>query len=151
MGTVISPTCNTSFDNISRHISEAGAGNQIGTKRYMSRNIIERCVASRRDDCISIVYVLAFLQNGELPWSNGETNFVRWLESKGKPKPDPKSTTYNALRQRFEKEKRTDAGKLIFPKNKFLQEILSICENLKFDEKPPYSKIEGKNAFLAKF
>jgi len=44
------------------HIS-AGPGNQIGTKRYMSKNIIQRQVASRRDDCLSIVYVLAFLQN----------------------------------------------------------------------------------------
>jgi len=124
------------------HISETGAGNQIGTKRYMSKNVIKRSVASRRDDCISIMYVLAYLQNGELPWSNGETNFIKWLENKGKPKLDPKSDRYVALRQKFEFEKRTDAGRLIFPKNQFLQDILSICENLKFDERPPYSKIE---------
>jgi len=70
-------------------------------------------------------------------------NFVKWLENKGKPKLDQKSKNYPKFRNLFEIEKRTDAGKLIFPKNRFLQEILSICENLKFDEKPPYSKIEG--------
>ena len=90
-----------------------------------------------------LIFLTNFCIQGELPWSNGETNFIKWLENKGKAKVDPKSTTYNGLRQSFEIEKRTDAGRLIFPKNQFLQEILSICENLKFDERPPYSKIEG--------
>ena len=42
----------------------------IGTTKYLSTNVLEYQTPSRRDDLISICYLLFELAIGELPWSS---------------------------------------------------------------------------------
>ena len=57
--------------NISKvHIPQKKISNIIGTLNYVSTNIHEYITPSRRDDIISVVYVLLFLfWEGNLPWN----------------------------------------------------------------------------------
>jgi casein kinase 1 len=50
------------------HLKENNNKPLIGTVRYCSSYIHEGIEASRRDDLISLFYVLAYLLNGKLPW-----------------------------------------------------------------------------------
>lgn len=45
------------------------ARSPIGTKRYMSRNVLMGDTPSRRDDIISCLYILCYFRSGgQLPW-----------------------------------------------------------------------------------
>lgn len=51
-----------------KHIKETNNNEPIGTYNYMSLNIHNGIIYSRRDDMISIVYILCHLLEGELSW-----------------------------------------------------------------------------------
>ena len=51
-----------------KHIEETYNNEPVGTYNYMSLNIHNGILYSRRDDMISIVYILCHLLEGELPW-----------------------------------------------------------------------------------
>jgi len=51
------------------HIPPGRRDDIIGTRRYLSVNVLNHERASRRDDLISICYVLFELAIGHLPWN----------------------------------------------------------------------------------
>lgn len=51
-----------------KHVSIENNRNITGTSRYVSINIHNGILPSRRDDMESIGYILLYLLNGELPW-----------------------------------------------------------------------------------
>lgn len=54
----------------SKHIEERKISNVIGSPNYISNNIHKLIEPSRRDDIISMLYVLLYLLMDELPWKN---------------------------------------------------------------------------------
>ena len=56
-------------DNNGRHISKGSSRDIVGSINFISVNIHKGITASRRDDIISIFYVLVYLIVGDLPWN----------------------------------------------------------------------------------
>ena len=56
-------------DNNGRHISQRNSREIIGSINFISVNIHKGISSSRRDDIISIYYVLVYLIVGDLPWN----------------------------------------------------------------------------------
>ena len=97
-----------------------------GTLKYSSANVIKGKESSRRDDLISLGYVLIFLYKRNLPWPSNFKNLNR--------------ATYSELI----KSKETNANGEIF-KNipEELAEFVKYSEKLKFEEDPDYNYIKG--------
>jgi len=57
------------IDNNGRHIVQRNCREIIGSVNFISVNIHKGITASRRDDIISIFYVLIYLLLGDLPWN----------------------------------------------------------------------------------
>ena len=97
-----------------------------GTLKYSSVNVVKGKESSRRDDLISLGYVLILLYKRYLPW----TSDFKSLNKK----------TYIELI----KSKETNAGGDLF-KNvpKELEDYLKYCEKLKFEEDPNYNHMKG--------
>lgn len=55
-------------DNDGLHIKQKHDRELVGSVNFISTNIHEGTTASRRDDLISICYVIIYLLYGELPW-----------------------------------------------------------------------------------
>lgn len=51
-----------------KHVTEGSIRSLIGTMRYVSANVHDRKRSSRRDDLISIGYMMVYLCRGRLPW-----------------------------------------------------------------------------------
>lgn len=51
------------------HIKNEVKMHVIGTTKYLSKNVLDLNTPSRRDDLISICYLLFELTTGKLPWS----------------------------------------------------------------------------------
>ena len=56
-------------DNNGRHISRRNSREIVGSINFISVNIHKGIAASRRDDIVSIFYVLVYLIVGDLPWN----------------------------------------------------------------------------------
>ena len=61
-----------------KHIEETDNNEPIGTYNYMSLNIHNGIRYSRRDDMISIVYILCHILEGDMPWiyENNYSNII---------------------------------------------------------------------------
>ena len=97
-----------------------------GTLKYCSINVLRGKEQSRRDDLISLGYVLIFLYKRDLPWTSD----------------------YESLNERTYFElvmtKLTNAGGDLF-KNipQELVDYVKYCEKLKFEEDPKYNYMKG--------
>ena len=93
----------------------------IGTPRYASLNMHDGCEPSRRDDLISIGYMLIYLHNGSLPWQG----------QRGKTKQEKYENISNIKKLILVK---TLCEKL--PKE--FVSYIEYCYDLSFEEKPNY-------------
>jgi len=59
------------LDKKGRHIPQPKKVNFKGSISYCSLNLLEKQYPSRRDDIESLIYVVLFLLNGQLPWHDG--------------------------------------------------------------------------------
>ena len=97
-----------------------------GTIRYASINVLKGKSASRRDDLISLGYMLIFLLKGELPWDLYSTNLNREKLIK--------------LRQLKENN---GEGKLFIDLPEEIVKYIKYTRNLKFEEDPDYSYLRS--------
>lgn len=112
------------FDPTMEHIPYAEHVKAAGTVFYLSIHGHKRIQASRRDDLISLGYMLLHLVNGTLPWANVTGSYSEKISSIAKIK----STTSvpelcGLLPEKF-------------------QEYFNYVLNLKFDETPNYEYLK---------
>ena len=106
------------------HIPYRDGKNLTGTARYASINTHLGLEQSRRDDIESMIYVLIYLFNGELPWQ-------------GIPAKDNKEK-YEKIKQKKIKTKEESHSEGL---TKEIQEIVHYSRNLRFDDRPNYESI----------
>ena len=97
------------YINNNKHQDETDNNEPIGTYNYMSINIHNGIKYSRRDDMISIVYILCHLLEGTLPWIY-EENYT------------------NIILKKIQ----------FIPKHSSLKKIYYLVSKLRYDELPPY-------------
>lgn len=98
----------------------------VGTPRYASINTHIGIRQSRRDDLESILYVLFYFMNGELPWQG-----IR-------------AKTKSEKKQKIKFKKQTvRMDELCKFELKEMTTLLNYVKNLKFEEKPDYSYIRS--------
>ena len=102
--------CKKYIDNDNKHIEIKSGKTIIGTPNFVSVNVHNGVEPSRRDDLISLAYIILYLINGGLPW-------IREVKE-----------------IKMQKQYILQWSKT--PSN--LIEYLMYCENLKFDETPDY-------------
>jgi len=110
---------------------------RVGTKRYMSANAWEDKTQSRRDDLLSLVYILAYFWEGTLPWCSENIN------QKFKKDDNIKMAAFER-KTNIELRKQAVQNKLIFRTQPRLQNLLSEIEKLKFEETPNYQSYQGR-------
>jgi casein kinase I family protein HRR25 len=104
--------CKKYIDNDNKHIEMKTGKTIIGTPNFVSVNVHNGVEPSRRDDLISVAYIILYLINGGLPWQT-------------------KREIKDIKRQK----------QLILQWCNTPEELIKYihyCENLKFDETPDY-------------
>ena len=106
-----------------QHIPYREGRQFIGTARYASINAQLGLEQSRRDDLMSIGYILIYLLKGFLPWQGikGKDKINKLVQKKIQM---PNDVLCNGL------------------PNEFLH-YLNYCKNLKFEERPDYDFLKG--------
>jgi len=109
-----------------KHLLPRFTGKFNGTLKYASPNVIRGKESSRRDDLISLGYMLIYLYKRNLPWDNSFN----------------KVTNKKYLELMFIKE--TNAfGKLFNGMPKEFEEFIKYSRNLKFEQDPNYSYLRS--------
>ena len=111
-----------------KHIRFSKTGKLFGTIRYCSYNASRGIEQSRRDDLISIGYMLIFLRTGNLPWINFNLN------CKNKMKIYLKITNL---------KKNTNTQKLCKNLPNEFAEYLEYCQKLSFEQDPDYEYLRN--------
>lgn len=104
--------CKKYIDNDNKHIEMKSGKTIIGTPNFVSINVHNGVEPSRRDDLISVAYIILYLINGGLPWQ-----------------------TKREIKD-IKRQKQLILQWCNTPEE--LIEYLTYCENLKFDETPDY-------------
>jgi casein kinase I family protein HRR25 len=105
------------------HIPNKQNSSMVGTMRYISTHIHEGNVYSRRDDIISILYVIIYLLKGKLPWCGLK------VESS-----DKRTKTEMV----YEVKKRTSITELCEGLPAIFERMLTYAYKIVYDEKPDY-------------
>ena len=113
-------------DKTGKHISLGCNKKIIGTVRYLSINALRGKESSRRDDIISIGYMLIIFLVGNLPWG-GELN---------------KNTKKEYIKMIYKREKITPE-ELCFGLPEQFVDFIKYSYNLKFEEKPNYDYLRS--------
>ena len=104
-----------------RHITQKITGKFNGTFAYSSPNVVKGKESSRRDDLISLGYMIIYLLKRNLPWTSNCTNL-----NKGNYQQLIYLKETNGCNKLFEK----------IPKE--FEEYINYTRNLKFEENPNY-------------
>jgi len=105
-----------------QHIPCIGHKSFVGTALYASINAHLGFEQSRKDDLVSLGYMLMYFNRGSLPWQGLKTNTAKERHSKIVKK--KMNTTNEFLCKNFPKE---------------FSVFLKYCESLRFNEEPDYS------------
>ena len=105
------------------HIPNKLNSSIVGTMRYISTHIHEGNVYSRRDDIISILYVIIYLLKGRLPWCGLKKNA------------GDKRTKAEVI---YEMKKITPIMLLCNGLPAIFERMLTYAYKMEFDEKPDY-------------
>jgi serine/threonine protein kinase len=106
------------------HVENTNNRSLVGTIRYISINIHEGDVYSRRDDIISIMYVIIYLIKGNLPW-------MGLVAKKGDTR--TKDELVYSVKSKVTTAELCEGIPYLF------QKLLDYSYTLEFDEKPDYS------------
>jgi casein kinase 1 len=106
-----------------KHIPNKENSSIVGTLRYISTHIHEGNVYSRRDDIISILYVIIYLLKGSLPWCGLRV------------KPGDKKTKAEFV---CEVKKTTPICNLCEGLPGIFERMLTYAYKIEFEEKPDY-------------
>ena len=112
------------FHKNNQHIEFEEGKTLLGTPRYCSINAATGKEQSRRDDLVSLGYVLVYLVKGGLPWQNLKT--AKKLNNKEKYEHQLKIKLENSPK------------KLCFGLTSEFRQFLKYCMKLEFDETPDY-------------
>ena len=107
-----------------KHILPKLTGKFNGTLRYASSNVVRGKESSRRDDLISLGYMLIYLLKRKLPWPNSFKGLTR--------------QKYSDL---VHSKETNDDGKLFNNLQEELVDYMKYTKNLKFEQEPDYSNI----------
>ena len=113
-------------DKSGKHMMPKLTGKFNGTVRYASANSLRGKECSRRDDLISIGYMLIYLKNYELPWGDTlhniqKSDFIEMIKSK-------QSAKSKILCKDFPKE---------------IGDYMKYCYSLKFEQDPNYDYLRS--------
>ena len=106
------------------HVENTNNRSIVGTIRYISINIHEGDVYSRRDDIVSIMYVIIYLIKGNLPW-------MGLVAKKGDTR--TKDELVYSVKSKVTTAELCEGIPYLFKK------LLDYSYTLEFDEKPDYS------------
>ena len=109
------------------HIPNKADSSIVGTMRYISTHIHEGNVYSRRDDIISILYVIIYLLKGKLPWCSL------------KIEPGDKRTKAEIV---YEVKKQTPIPILCSGLPSIFERMLTYAYKINFEEKPDYTYLK---------
>ena len=107
-----------------KHVINTYDKSIVGTMRYISKHIHEGNVYSRRDDIISIMYVVIYLLKGNLPWTG-------LLPKKGDIRTKEELV--------YDKKVITSSDELCEGLPTLFKKILDYAYSLEFEDKPDYS------------
>jgi len=113
-------------DSAHKHITVRTDRPVVGTIRYISANVQEGIEPSRRDDIISLAYMLIYLQTEKLPWQGIKKGLIE------------KDKEICRLKRQ------TTTSSLCTNLNDCFLHLLLHGKNLKFDEEPKYDRMERK-------
>ncbi len=113
-------------DSNHNHISERTDRPIVGTMRYISSNVQDGTEASRRDDMISLAYMLIYIQIERLPWQGIKKPIIE------------------REREIFRIKRQVSSTTLCRGLPDCFAHLLFHAKNLKFDQEPSYGRMERK-------
>ena len=109
-----------------KHIQQRDTKNFCGTLIYSSVNVIKGKESSRKDDLISLGYVILFLYKRNLPWNFSFSSLNK--------------NTYNEL---VKSKESNHNGEIFKDIPEEIIEFVKYSQNLKFEEDPDYNYMKG--------
>jgi serine/threonine protein kinase len=117
----------TYLDEKNIHMKESQSTSIIGSPNWISIYIQQGIVPSRRDDYISLLYILIDLysqtEGGNLYWLHKDINTIYGYKK------------WDCLKQNILWSDKLQEEK------EFVDKIIFVCERLKYEEKPPYDAV----------